>query len=63
MNFEHIRLFIQRLFADPALRRDFLQTPERVLGQYVFGAGERRALLRLRARLVANGHTVDLHWP
>jgi len=47
-----LKMLVQRVFADATLRAAFLTNPEEVLTAYaVSTAEERRALLRLHARL------------
>ncbi len=46
-----IRAMIQRLLLDDGFRRTFATSPDRVLAKHDFSAEERRALLRLQARL------------
>lgn len=46
---------VQRLFADNEFLQSFLRAPERVLADRGVPTEERRALLRLHARLAAAG--------
>ena len=52
-----LQAVMQRLSRDGAFRQRFLAAPERVLAAQPLTAEERRALLRLRARLLAANGT------
>ena len=55
MIYSDIRAMIQRLQVDDAFRRTFVKSPDLVLAQHGFSGEERRALLKLQARLATAG--------
>ncbi len=50
-----VKNLVRRLFADGEFRQGFLKTPEATLGDQSLSTEERRALLRLHARLATAG--------
>lgn len=55
MTTQWVREFIYRLFSDAGVFGAFLETPERVLADETITLEERRAALRLHARLATIG--------
>ncbi len=64
-----IRAMVQRLLVDDGFRRTFVKSPDQVLAKQDFSLEERRALLRLQARLATAGgpsqvaYSEGMPWP
>lgn len=51
-----MRVLVQGVYADTAARRAFVDDPDKLLAAANVSADERKALLRLHARLAGVGH-------
>ncbi len=60
MSLSSLSSLLQRLLSDDGLRRTFVDSPDAVLSNQPLSSEERRALLRMRSRLIAAGSPSEM---